>query len=249
MSIERGLLIALTVAFAAPGCDRKEPQQTQEVIPKGDAGRRMYFEKRCEAGHAGMCGELALMWSKGWGGAKDRGKADALYRRACDEGVPAACEEVGIDLDIERQIEILQSNCDKGVAFACNNLGHLLWLGQGVEADPVRARKVLERACEGGFSASCRAMAKLCGEGLGGDRDDEAAREWNRKAREAYRVEEAMELKYLHAKPMSQRHVGEARPALIEARKRKAREEAELNEQILKDKLKTVGNEPEKPRP
>jgi len=236
-------LIAAAAAVLALACgegEKTEPSRadpSQEEIPKGDAGRRMYFERRCDSGHAGMCGELALMWAKGWGGDKNREKANALYGRACDEGVPEACAKVGRELSPEKQVEILDTNCAKGVAFACNNLGHLLWLGDGVEQDAARARDILAKGCDGGFSASCRALVKLYGKGIGGDKDEETARKWSEKEKAAALAEEAMELKYLHAKPMSQRPVGHARPSLIEARKRKAEEASEINKNMVEERM------------
>lgn len=240
--IHLSLVVAAASLFAL-SCgesEKAEPSRAEpspEEIPKGDAGRRMYFEKRCDSGHAGMCGELALMWAKGWGGEKSKEKADALYRRACDGGVPAACEKIGRDLSGKEQLKILEKNCAGGVAFACNNLGHLLWIGKDVERDPARARDILSKGCDGGFSASCRALVKLYGKGIGGEKDEETARKWSEKEKAAALAEEAMELKYLHAKPMSQRPVGHARPSLIEARKRKAEEASELNKNMVEERI------------
>ena len=52
-----------------------------DVVPSGDAGRRLLFQLRCDEGHGGMCGELALMYKKGYGGIKSAKKAKELYKK------------------------------------------------------------------------------------------------------------------------------------------------------------------------
>lgn len=233
----RAFLVLFVAGIVTVSCGEEKTEPVEEVIPKGDAGRRMFFELRCESGHAGMCGELAMMYEKGWGGDRDKKKADQYYKRSCEEGVLESCEKAGIEMTTEHQKEILDSRCEKGVAFACNNLGHLLWLGKGVEHDPTRARTMLKKGCEGGFSASCRGLGKMWGTGQGGPKDKEKALEWKKKGEVAFAAEEAMKLKYLHTTPMTQRPVGKARPELLEARKKQAKEVKDMNKQMIENRL------------
>ncbi len=230
-------IVVAALLFAGCGVEKELPSAdpAEEEIPMGDAGRKMYFQKRCDAGHGGMCGELALMWREGWGGQKDEEKAKQVYRSSCDQGVPTSCDAIGEKLEPKRQAEILEANCAKGVAFACNNLGHLLWMGEGIEKNPVEAREKLTVACDEGFSASCKALTKMWGLGKGGAKDTEKAKEYRKKAEAAKKAETAMELKYLHSKPMSQRPVGKARPSQIEARKKQSLETDAMNRNIIKD--------------
>jgi TPR repeat protein len=230
------LLMAACSEGDARGPDDRE-------IPRGDAGRRMYFELRCGEGHAGMCGELGVMWARGWGGPKDKAKADEYFRISCEGGVPTSCVEVDVELSPERQMAILEANCGKGVAFACNNLGHMLWLGEGVKKDEARARVILEEACKGGFSASCRGLVKMGGRGIGGPKDNDKALEWNAKAVEAEEKEHAVEAKYLHTLPRDQLPVGRAKPAVIDGMKKESEEARELNRHLLDGPLEKEGPE------
>jgi len=238
-----GAVTAVAAVLLVAACSEGGARAPEErEVPRGDAGRRMYFELRCGEGHAGMCGELGLMWARGWGGPKDKAKADEYFRISCEGGVPTACFEVGVELPPERQMAILEADCGKGVFFACNNLGHMLWLGEGVKKDEARARVILEKGCEGGFAASCRGLVKMWGNGIGGPKDNDRALAWNAKAVEAEEKERAVEAKYLHTLPRDKLPVGKARPAVIDAMKKESEETREMNRRLLDGLTKGEGD-------
>ncbi len=187
--------------------DNKVP----EVVPSGDAGRRLLFQLRCDADHGGMCGELALMYKKGYGGIKSAVKAKELYKKACDLGVEQSCVEIGVELSWEKELEIVTRDCEKGNPFSCNNMGYILWMGDEVEHDLPKARKALTKACDSGYSASCRGLAKMWNKGLGGEKDEKKGLEYVAKAKKALEAEEALKAKYLHMIPADKLPVGKPR--------------------------------------
>ena len=73
------------------------------------------------------CSNLGLLHELGRGVPVSKGKAAALYERACQGGIAAACA----------------------------NLGGLLQTGDGVAVDQKRARVLFERACEAGVVEAC----------------------------------------------------------------------------------------------
>jgi TPR repeat protein len=222
-----GFMLAASAAFALTACGKGAastgagaPQAESDEIPKGDAGKRMYFEKRCKEGHAGMCGELGLMWARGWGGAKDKAKADEYHKMGCDFAVLDSCKALGIEMTPQQELEILDKKCAAGSAFACNNQGQLL-LGadQLVPADPAKARPLLEKGCAAGYGASCRGLAHIWGEGLAVTKDEAKAKEYGAKAEAADAAVRALEAKYFHIPPRDQLPVGHASKAFIDSMK------------------------------
>jgi TPR repeat protein len=180
-------------------------------IPIGDAGRRLYFEKRCRDGHAGLCGELGLMWEKGYGGEKNKQKADEYYRLACDQAVLGACEAIGEELAPAKELEILDKNCAAGSAFACNNRGQILVAGrEDVKADPAKALPFLEKGCSGGYASSCRSLAVVFGTGMGVAADEAKSKEYGAKAAAADAVVRALEEEYLGVLPHDKQPIGRA---------------------------------------
>lgn len=187
-----------------------------EVVPSGDAGRRLLFQLRCDEGHGGMCGELALMYKKGYGGIKSAGKAKELYQKACDLGVEQACVDVGVELSWEKELEIVTRDCEKGNPFSCNNMGYILWMGKEVKHDLPEARKALTKACDSGYSASCRGLVKMWNLGLGGQKDKNKAKQYIAKAKKALEAEDALKAKYLHMIPTDKLPVGKLRKGTLE---------------------------------
>jgi TPR repeat protein len=244
-----GIAIAVTAALAVSACGNKDDSTgaaaaaaEPDAIPKGDAGRRMYFKKRCKEGHYGLCGELGLMWEKGWGGAKDKAIAAGYRRQACDFGVVDSCTALGIELTPEQELEILDKRCVAGAAFACNNRGQLLLTGTGVAADPVKARPLLEKGCAGGFPSSCRALSNIFGQGLGVTKDEAKQKEYKAKADALEAEIGALEAKYFHIPPRDQLPVGHASEGLIQSLKGDQAAQNEMNKKILESAAKKLGD-------
>ena len=215
-----GSSILIAGALAAAACSggggtsaaeppKAKPAAEQQKIPVGDAGRRMYFEAQCRAGRAGLCGELAQMWERGWGGPKDKKKADEYYKMACDQAVVESCTALGIDLKPERELEILDKNCAAGSAFACNNQGQLLFNGfDTLKPDQAKALPILEKGCAGGYAPSCRTLAQVYGMGVGVGKDEAKAKAYHEKAQAADAAMRAIEAKYLGMLPHDELPIG-----------------------------------------
>jgi len=256
-----GFMLAASAAFALMACGKGDastgagtPQAESDEIPKGDAGRRMYFEKRCKEGHAGMCGELGLMWERGWGGDKDKAKANEYYKMGCDSAVLASCSALGIELTPQKELEILDKKCAAGSAFACNNQGHLLLGADGlVPADPAKARLVLEKGCAAAYGASCRGLAQIWGTGVGVTKDESKAKEYIVKAEAADAAVRALEAKYFHIPPRDKLQVGHASQAFVDSLKgdKAAQDEvdAKAAEAAVKKAADAIGKgQPDEPK-
>jgi TPR repeat protein len=209
--------------FSFSGCSsEKQPANQEQIevkkeqIPRGDAARRLLFEKRCLEGHFGLCGELGLMWERGWGGQKDKVKADEYYKKACDRGVLKACKALGRDLPPEEQMGIYDKYCEEGNGFSCNNLGHMLLGDMGVPKDEAKARACLDKACSAGYAASCFTLEKILSAGIGGSEDKERAKEIMERARTAVEADEALKAKYLGAPPRDKLPVVKPSKELLE---------------------------------
>jgi TPR repeat protein len=201
----------------------------------------MYFEKRCKEGHYGLCGELGLMWERGWGGEKSKAKADEYYRKACDYAVVDSCLALDIELKPKQELEILDKKCASGSAFACNNQGQLLLTGTGVTTDQGKARPVLEKGCAGGFASSCRGLATIWGNGLGVAKDEAKQKEYQAKAQELDAATRALEAKYFHIPPHDQLPVGHASPELIQSLKGDKAAQDDMNKKVLEGTAQKLG--------
>jgi TPR repeat protein len=79
---------------------------------------------------------------------KDRPRAIALIKRACDAG---ECERL--------DPTPLEEACAAGVAAACSTLGDIYHLGSGVTKDRARAAAFYARGCDGGDPEGCFDLA------------------------------------------------------------------------------------------
>lgn len=57
--------------------------------------------------------------------------------------------------------DLFQTSCDEGLAAACNNLGALYMLGRGVGKDEARALTIFKKACEDKDRAACDTLGEL----------------------------------------------------------------------------------------
>jgi TPR repeat protein len=206
------LATALGLSLSLSGCGDEKQSEKQpkakaiadgkkEHKPQGDAARRLLFEKRCNEGHFGLCGELGVMWEHGYGGEKNKFKADEYYGKACDHAIPKACEALDRELKPEDQQKIYQKDCEQGNGFGCNNLGHMLLGDMGVPKDEAKAREYLDKGCSSGFAASCFTLNRMLLGGVGGPVDNERAASVMEKAKAAVQAEEALKVEYLGTPP------------------------------------------------
>ena len=117
-------------------------------IKRNDAKALEYRTKACDAHDPEACALLAHATS-------DKAKSLALYQRACDEGEPYGCEQVG-DADPARAMAMYQRACDLEnwttalVRPICHDLA------KKVEAkDPARAKALRKQGCDRGEDKVC----------------------------------------------------------------------------------------------
>lgn len=111
-----------------------------------------------------------------------------LYARACEEGMAAACNNLGFNLytgqgatwNVSDAAAAYQKACDKGDPYGCANIGELTEYGIGVPPDDAKAADLYLEACGDDAIAGCPRLGLMIEEGRGGQQKDV------KKARELY---------------------------------------------------------------
>jgi TPR repeat protein len=146
------------------------------------------YEKACNAGHAGACSNLGLLYSK----AKRDGEAAAAFAKACELGGAVGCFNLGtmhmlgrgVAKDAAKGVALFRQACDGGNAFGCVNLGIAYDDGVGVGEDPTRALGLFRRACEGDEPKACNNVGFMYAKGRGTSKDqDKAAKSYDKGCR------------------------------------------------------------------
>jgi TPR repeat protein len=109
------------------------------------------------------CTHLAQAKLDGDGVAADVEGAIAIASRACDAGMPAACNLVGwtywdekhVPRDAGKAVTFFRRACDRGDEYGCTNLGVRYLRGEGVEPDRGKALRLFQWACDRGFAKAC----------------------------------------------------------------------------------------------
>jgi hypothetical protein len=116
---------------------------------KPDAAKVLeYRMKGCEAHDPEACALLAKHTT-------DKAKATVLYQRACDEGEPYGCEQLG-DADPARAMTLYQRACDIENWTTSMVRPICLELATKVEAkDPARAKALRKQGCDRGEKKAC----------------------------------------------------------------------------------------------
>ena len=94
------------------------------------------FKKACNAGAAGGCNDLGVLYAKGLGVNQSYTKAASLYKKACDGGDT------------------------KG----CTNLGVMYYKGQGVPLNKIKAYQYWMKAAKQGDAKAQHHLGVLCRE-------------------------------------------------------------------------------------
>jgi hypothetical protein len=120
------------------------------------------------------CGNLGLMYEKGWGVQMDMARAVQLYTRACHAGVAVACRNVGRlseangptpDLDRSnsaygRALELSTAACERGSGEGCATAEYMYEDGKGVPPDAARGHELVSQACRLGYLWACKPRKK-----------------------------------------------------------------------------------------
>lgn len=153
------------------------------VVPNKDAARERYASL-CDQAIPEACWHLGNVYI-------DLGKFDEstpLYRRACEEGMAPACNNLGFNLytgqgatwSAAEAAVAYQRACDLGDPYGCANVGELTEYGIGVPPDDTKAAALYEQACTDDAFPGCPRLGVMLEEGRGGKAKDV------KRARELY---------------------------------------------------------------
>lgn len=106
--------------------------------------------------------------------------------RACDEGVAAACTEIGhaylkgegVPLDRFRAVQLFRRGCDLDDAHACMWLAEAYRTGEGLRLDAIQAVELYDKACRLRDGLACRSVGDLYTMGAVGAADGRSAGGW-----------------------------------------------------------------------
>ena len=128
------------------------------------------FVEACKEGILGACLNEGIARCKGTGTAVDIPGANAVWRKACQDGQFTSCGWLGIGLtgaecserrDDKQAREYLTQACNANVAVDCDWLGSLLEQGRGGPRDLRRAEAAYKKACEGDVAPACESARRL----------------------------------------------------------------------------------------
>ena len=100
-------------------------------------------------------------------GTVDYASAATYYRKACDAGVPEACEGLGIAYRLGRGVphddakafQLFKGACAPTFQDDCNHLADMYWDGAGCAQDRERAKVLWRGACDGDVANACDQLA------------------------------------------------------------------------------------------
>jgi len=130
---------------------------------------------QCDAGDAGSCAHLGLMYDVGTAVRADPLRASGLFQQACEGGNAPSCGRLGEmylagsgpAADEGRAREFLRRGCQGGWMEACTRLGALEHKANA----NVNVVALWSRACSGGDGEGCANMGFVHTNGLGVPRD------------------------------------------------------------------------------
>ncbi len=120
------------------------------------------LEAACGEKQAASCVSLGSLYDGGFGLTRDRRKAAANYKTACDLGDKPGCarlavleaQGLGVARNTVRATRTLEALCVEKVPEACIGLAQILQV-TGFASDRVRAQTLLKSACDGGSAEAC----------------------------------------------------------------------------------------------
>jgi TPR repeat protein len=120
------------------------------------------LEAACGEKQPTSCVSLGSLYDGGFGVTRDRRKAAAFYKTACDLGDKPGCarfavleaQGLGVALNKTRATRTLEALCGEKLPEACIGLAQILQR-TGAAADRDRARSLLKSACEAGSPEAC----------------------------------------------------------------------------------------------
>jgi TPR repeat protein len=149
----RNYLQAPILLLAFFGATASFPQSS----PPEDKNSATNTLKRCEAGEALGCEQVALNYASGSKGvAKNLVKAAFYYDKACKGGESYSCSSLatmyrdgeGVKKSLSKSLSYDNKACDGGSSYSCSDLGSRYGYGRGVKKDIPKAIAYLKRAVD-----------------------------------------------------------------------------------------------------
>ncbi|MBK5257765.1 MAG: hypothetical protein JJE39_17210 [Vicinamibacteria bacterium] len=120
------------------------------------------LEMSCADKQGTSCVSLGSLFDGGFGVTRDRSKAAAAYRAACDLGEKAGCarlavleaQGLGVAQNSARALKTLETLCAEKIPEGCIGLAQILQR-TGYRTDEIRARSLLKSTCAEGSAGAC----------------------------------------------------------------------------------------------
>jgi uncharacterized protein len=189
--IERGIAMleracddGVAVACTTGARWLSEPPQAGRFPDAAGLSARLETERACLAGQRTQCFQVGLGFYFGREGfPRDLGRAAQAYRRGCDLGDAAACNNLadalaygdGVERDVVRSASLYGRACRLGQALGCANSGQMFENGLGVFRDRARARELYQTACMSGDVYGCLHAEMLAAQDAGAPREAQRA--------------------------------------------------------------------------
>ncbi len=165
-----------------------------------------FYRIAADQGVATAMYNLARMFDKGRGVARNMAEAAAWYEKAANAGHTAAQASLGtlyefgegVPVNLAEALRLYRLAADKGEGHAMTSLGYLYAQGKGVARDPQEARKWYQMAAEKGQSRAMFNLALMHMRGEGGAASGVEAIRWLNAAVEKGHSVALRELAYLH---------------------------------------------------
>lgn len=172
---------AWVTACAAPGAEPDRPLRDQPLPA---------IRAQAEAGDVRARFELALRLEHGEGAPKSAGEAAKWFRKAADQGLPAAqealawkyMEGLGLRKDQREAIKWFRKAAENGRASAQFDLATIYDNGDGIDRNAPEAARWFRAAAEQGLAAAQESLAVMCSEGDGVFKDLAEGAKWHHAA-------------------------------------------------------------------
>jgi serine/threonine-protein kinase len=115
---------ALARPLANPQTGSIYDQGKSSYEHKQYAQARTFFSQACNSGEMKACNYLGYMYAQGQGGARDQGKAQEVYQKACEQSNFSSCASLGSLFqdtgNSDEARKYFKKACDGGLTEACN---------------------------------------------------------------------------------------------------------------------------------
>lgn len=174
----KNLLFCLVAVFIL-GCATDGPSSASSADTDFNHRAISILKPKCDSGNLSACNDLALSYQN----LQNHNVAFKIYEKNCKSGYQKSCtnlanmyihgDQIGVQKDINKGIEIHINSCSNNGADSCYYLGEFYRLGgENREPDYKNAFDAYSRGCALGDIASCTNTGGLYELGLGAQKDE-----------------------------------------------------------------------------